>query len=270
MAIELQNFGDTRLLVAGGGLELVQLVPGRVQVQLAAGVGVPGGPNLSIQFNDGGAFNGSEFFTLDLLASALRFSLISAFFVLGQEGDTATIQGADATTGGVAGASLVVTSGDSAGVAGPDLVLRAGSGTSSGNVQLRTGPTTRLFLRGNASASTGVRFTGYGAGTLQTDASGNVTAVSDDRLKENVTSFKRGLAELVNIAPILFGWRADTGLDQSKKNYVGFSAQNVQAAMPEAVHAGDDGFLGVSDRALIAALINAVVELNARLIALEP
>jgi hypothetical protein len=37
MAIELQNFGDTRLLVAGGGLELVQLLPGRIQVQLAGG-----------------------------------------------------------------------------------------------------------------------------------------------------------------------------------------------------------------------------------------
>jgi len=58
--------------------------------------------------------------------------------------------------------------------------------------------------------------------------------------------------------------------------YTGFSAQNVQSAIPEAVGEDDRGYLTLSDRPIIAALVNAVkeqqhqiIELTKRLKALE-
>ena len=46
------------------------------------------------------------------------------------------------------------------------------------------------------------------------------------------------------------------------KPYVGFSAQNVQEHIPEAVGQNAHGYLTLSDRPLIAALVNSVKELK--------
>ena len=42
--------------------------------------------------------------------------------------------------------------------------------------------------------------------------------------------------------------------------YAGFSAQDVQKAIPEAVGENQEGYLTLSDRPIIAALVNAVKE----------
>ena len=54
-----------------------------------------------------------------------------------------------------------------------------------------------------------------------------------------------------------------TGLDM-KNLYSGFSVQNVQSAIPEAVGSDNKGFLTLSDRPIIAASVNAIKELNAK------
>ena len=46
--------------------------------------------------------------------------------------------------------------------------------------------------------------------------------------------------------------------------YAGFSAQNVQAAIPEAVGSSTNGYLTLQDRPLIAAVVNAIKELSQR------
>ena len=115
----------------------------------------------------------------------------------------------------------------------------------------------------------GVRFNTYGAGTLSTDASGNITASSDEALKDEIEPFARGLGEILQINPISFRWTAASGLDRMNR-YHGFSAQDVEAAIPEAVGVGADGFLTLQDRPLVAALVNAVkalAEQNAALLA---
>lgn len=108
----------------------------------------------------------------------------------------------------------------------------------------------------------------YGAGTLTTDASGNVTASSDARLKDIDGDFERGLSEILKITPKLYHWRKDSGLD-SCEQYAGFIAQDVAGAIPEAVSVGNGEMLTLSDRPIIAALVNAVKELSARLEVLE-
>jgi len=111
-------------------------------------------------------------------------------------------------------------------------------------------------------ASRAVRFGNYGAGTLTTDASGNVTASSDERLKDVRGDFTRGLEAIAALNPILYRWNAKSGNDMSA-TYAGFSAQDVAKAIPEAVGTDARGYLTLSDRPIEAALVNAVKELKA-------
>lgn len=128
-----------------------------------------------------------------------------------------------------------------------------------------------------------VQFNAYGAGTLVTDSSGNITASSDAKLKNVQGKFTRGLDAIIKLQPKVFKWKPESGMNTEDEN-VGFIAQDVQLAIPEAVGSTktsdveeDDGtgkkvkktkrvdaeFLSLSDRPIIAALVNAVKELKA-------
>lgn len=115
-----------------------------------------------------------------------------------------------------------------------------------------------------------LKLNAYGAGTLTTDSSGNVTATSDERLKDIAGEYRAGLAQLAQIRPIRYHWKPRKGVSAEDQidtatEYAGFSAQNVQAAMPEAVGVMADGMLTLQDRPLLAAAVNAINELNGRL-----
>jgi hypothetical protein len=113
-----------------------------------------------------------------------------------------------------------------------------------------------------ADAITGmVRFSSYGAGTLTTDSSGNITATSDARMKDISGSFVRGLDAILNLIPRVYHWSPGFGLNTEDVN-VGLIAQEVLPYIPEAVHYKDDRYT-MSDRPIIAVLINAVKELKA-------
>lgn len=116
-------------------------------------------------------------------------------------------------------------------------------------------PTAQLHTSGT------VRFANFGAGTLQTDANGNLSVSSDERLKNVTGEFVRGLEDLDKINPISFHWKSETGYD-TENLYSGFSAQNIQSAIPEAVQKDKNGFLTLQDRPILAAAINAVKELK--------
>lgn len=108
------------------------------------------------------------------------------------------------------------------------------------------------------------RWYNYGAGSITSDGSGNLTAVSDERVKTNIRPFVRGLRDVLKLKPILHGYTVESGLDQTKDDYAGFSAQNVQSVMPEAVGQMADGMLTLNDRAILAAVVNAIHELERR------
>ena len=127
---------------------------------------------------------------------------------------------------------------------------------SNGNVGIGTIPSARLHTTGT------VRFQNFGAGTATFDASGNISSVSDERLKTILGSFNKGLDEILQINPILHKWNETSGMEM-ENIYAGLSAQNVAQWIPEAASINGDGMLGVSDRVIIAALINAVKELSA-------
>lgn len=128
--------------------------------------------------------------------------------------------------------------------------------TSSGSVGIGTTvPTAQLTTTGT------VQFSNFGAGTLQTDASGNLTVSSDERFKDIAGNFTTGLSALENVTPIQYHWKTTTGYD-TETLYTGFSAQNIQFAIPEAVGIDKKGYLTLQDRPILAVVVNAIKELK--------
>lgn len=118
-----------------------------------------------------------------------------------------------------------------------------------------TSPTQVLDVDGTA------RLRSLGSGTIQSDATGVLSVSSDERLKNIVSSFDKGLDEILKLKPINYNWNNLSGLEQ-ENIYSGFSAQNVKSVIPEAVGEDSRGFLTLSDRPIIAALVNSVKELK--------
>lgn len=174
-----------------------------------------------------------------------------------------------ATNGSAVGTSLELGStgidfGGDASVPGVSPTVRMRL-TPAGNLGLGStalAPTAQLHTTGS------VRFAAFGAGTATFDASGNVSSSSDERLKEEIEPFTRGLSAIRSILPISYRWSVVSGLDTLNR-YAGLSAQNLESTIPEAIGIDARGYLSLQDRPIIAALINAVRELDALVTDLE-
>ena len=99
----------------------------------------------------------------------------------------------------------------------------------------------------------------YGAGTLVTNSSGVISASSDVRLKNVKHAFTTGLKAITQIHPAVYSWKSEEK-EGVHTTYAGFIAQDVKEAIPEAVGQGKDGYLTLQDRAITAALVNAIKE----------
>lgn len=97
---------------------------------------------------------------------------------------------------------------------------------------------------------------------------------SDERLKEQIQPAAVGLDAILQITPVTFV-RKRTGDAPPASPELGFSAQNVQRAIPLAVaerarfDGGEGTMLGVMSESIVAALVNAVKTLTARVAELE-
>jgi hypothetical protein len=106
-----------------------------------------------------------------------------------------------------------------------------------------------------------------------------ITAISDQRLKENVRDIDTGLSAIMALKPRRFDWKEGKG--QDKKNAAGFIAQEFETVFPECVStskAGEDGieYKNINHETLIPTLVKAIQEqqaiitqLTARITALE-
>ena len=81
-------------------------------------------------------------------------------------------------------------------------------------------------------------------------------------------NFTRGLDAILKITPKNYKWKPSTGYDQDHV-YSGFIAQNVIKAIPEAVWKNRDGYYSFQDRPVMAAMLNAIKELNQKIADLE-
>jgi hypothetical protein len=102
------------------------------------------------------------------------------------------------------------------------------------------------------------------------------TVVSDERDKELMGGVPLGLSFVNKLSPIKYRYKQDRADAQGQGPIrYGFSAQNTLAAEIQhagqavAVDAEDPEKLRLNDQALIAALVNAVNELTARIATLE-
>ena len=110
-----------------------------------------------------------------------------------------------------------------------------------------------------SSSVTLVTIPAYGAGTATFDASGNISSVSDQRLKEDAGTFDVGLDEILKLEPRYFFYKDKTKHDDTKQ--IGFYAQEVAKIVPEAApYSNDKDVWGIYDNALIAVLVKAVQE----------
>ena len=136
--------------------------------------------------------------------------------------------------------------------------------TNNGNVGIGTDtPTHLLSVNGNASKVGG----------------GSWATFSDERVKENIRSYGKGLAEILKINPIIFNYNAKSGYTGEflKKDYVGITAQEIAKILPETVTEFDDsnGPSGFADKRqfdsseILWTVINAIQEQQAQLKAKE-
>lgn len=120
------------------------------------------------------------------------------------------------------------------------------------------------------SSAGAVQFRAYGAGALTTDASGNITASSDERLK-NIAPFPfaPSIDALRRIKPVLYRWNKRSGLE-TETLYAGFRAQNVRAAFgkygEQVTGRNPNGSMTLQDRALLAAAYVFIQHLDRRLV----
>jgi len=126
---------------------------------------------------------------------------------------------------------------------------------AAGNIGIGTSsPSAKLHTTGT------VRFANFGAGTATFDASGNISSVSDVRLKNVQGRYRAGLAAIMKIKPISFKWNDASGMETSHI-YNGFSAQNIEYALgSNAIGVNSEGFKSIQDRNIMAAMINAIQE----------
>ena len=73
---------------------------------------------------------------------------------------------------------------------------------------------------------------GTGAGNIYATNTA-ITAISDERLKENIKDLETGLSEVMALKPRRFDWKEGEGSDI--KNVAGFIAQEVETVLPDLI-----------------------------------
>jgi len=100
------------------------------------------------------------------------------------------------------------------------------------------------------------------------------TITSDERVKENITPYTHGLAEILKLEPKTFDYNGKAGLPQTKGN-IGLIAQEAMLVLPETVNTysaklnesdeEETELYNFDSHAVTFALINAVKELTAKI-----
>jgi hypothetical protein len=100
------------------------------------------------------------------------------------------------------------------------------------------------------------------------NTTGVYTAVSDKRLKKNITPLQYGLKEVLALNPVMYNMKTEA---DTKKKHIGLIAQEVKVVMDELVEDIDETKqnYGLSATELVPVLIKAIQELNARIVVLE-
>ena len=101
-------------------------------------------------------------------------------------------------------------------------------------------------------------------GSAAKPGGGSWSTFSDERLKTILGNFDAGLDEVLKLQPINYRYNKDNPMNlPDEGNHVGFSAQEVQKVIPEAVTENGDGYLLVDNDPIMWTMLNAIKELKA-------
>jgi hypothetical protein len=175
--------------------------------------------------------------------------------------------GKTATFGGAA------TFSNNASIAG-DFTLTGSTFTAKSNLSIQDGTTEKRVILGSSGGyfyANATQAGWYKSNSAQVywsatngafTASGDVTAFSDERLKEDIRQIQQA-TDLVRRMRGVWFTRVDTGASS-----VGVIAQEMQKVVPEVVH-DNDGTLSVAYGNLVGVLIETIKEMDCRLRKLE-
>src|SRR6185312_15136126 len=108
-----------------------------------------------------------------------------------------------------------------------------------------TAPDQLLSVNGNASKTGG----------------GSWAVFSDVRLKDIKGEFEPGLKAVMQLKPLRYEYRADNPLKlRADGEQVGFSAQDLQKVIPQAVSKSESGYLMVNNDPIMWTMLNAIKE----------
>jgi len=93
-----------------------------------------------------------------------------------------------------------------------------------------------------------------------TRSTGAYTALSDVNKKKDFEASTLGLNAILGLKPTLYRMKED---DETSDKHLGLIAQEVKEFIPQA-YVEDGGFIGLTDRPIIATLVKAIQELSAK------
>ncbi|MBO6794674.1 MAG: tail fiber domain-containing protein [Balneolaceae bacterium] len=144
-----------------------------------------------------------------------------------------------------------------------------GNGSISGGQESYTNG---FVLNHNASGGSVFEMYSGGTPTVGIFSSGNanfagtVTQSSDLRLKSNVSTLSNALDNTLALRGVSYTWKDS---NKTQATQIGVIAQEVEEIYPELVRTDDEGMKSVNYTQMVAVLIEAVKELNAKIEVLE-
>ena len=103
-------------------------------------------------------------------------------------------------------------------------------------------------------------------GSAAKTGGGSWSNLSDERLKTIRGTFDAGLEEVLKLQPIIYRYNKHNPLKlPDEGEHIGFSAQEVQKVIPEAVSENNEGYLMVNNDPIIWTMLNAIKEQQAQI-----
>ena len=149
-----------------------------------------------------------------------------------------------------------------------DMYMGGAGNSGDDSVYIRNASLQNLFRFSPTGNFTVLSLAGAGSRTVTADANGLLSAASDSSLKQEDKEYNiAGLNEVLQLIPRAYKWLNDIeNRGEDAATEIGFFANEVAPIIPSAAPKSNDGLFGFYDRAVIAALVKSVQQLNDKLI----
>lgn len=145
------------------------------------------------------------------------------------------------------------------------LTIKQRSDNSAGGLaQIAPNSTDFFATRTGSDSNFYFDYNGSAVGRI-TNSTGAYVALSDQRLKKDITDIDAGLSEILNLRPVAYKMKDD----DTNAIHLGFIAQEAQTVIPSSVSEFSNGILGMDKGEIIAVLVKAIQEQQMQIDALK-